>query len=445
MARWKTGLAVGIFGVTALVALGALYVRSQVKDSLEQMIALSAPVADVTYSGVTVLPSGKVRIAGIVIRPRVLPDNVTVENVEIQTPGLGFLLWGKNDVQNGKFPEKIHVAMRGLAIDLDGALARQLDSFAAAAAEKDGAVPLSNCGDVRSFDLAAYRKLGYTSLIFDFSAGYWMREQEKRMDMDFEFRMRDIGVVTLNADVSGTWQDAVQKNADIRNFKIVYKDLSLTDKIKTYCTQASGASVEQYIDSEIARSDLAFRTHWGFTPGPGVREAYRAFLAKPGEVVISGSPAADMEMATLAHFKPDDIVAMLGLRASVNGQNIDDLSLIPNEESDETEPATAAAVPASSSESAIEPQVAVSAPAPSERVTPAAPADSDGYRVVPTSELTRHVGQIVRLSLVQGVVREGDLLQVRDGVARLERRYSSGSMTFAIRLKEINRAEVLDR
>ena len=60
-----------------------------------------------------------------------------------------------------------------------------------------------------------------------------------------------------------------------------------------------------------------------------------------------------------------------------------------------------------------------------------------------TADLNRHIGKTVRVHLTHGGTREGRLVQMLDGVARVERRYPGGTMTLAIPLRQIERVEVL--
>jgi NADH-quinone oxidoreductase subunit N len=65
------------------------------------------------------------------------------------------------------------------------------------------------------------------------------------------------------------------------------------------------------------------------------------------------------------------------------------------------------------------------------------------FRAVPTTDLAGHIGKTVRLHLTHGATREGRLLRVLDGMARVERRFPGGVMTLAIPLRQIERVEVL--
>ena len=121
-------------------------------------------------------------------------------------------------------------------------------------------------------------------------------------------------------------------------------------------------------------------------------------------------------MQTLRSFKPEEIVSMLNLRVSVNGKAVTDLSMMPVRSTP-------------------------TRPAPSPAAAPGFVASE--FRAVPTADLDRHIGKTVRVHLTHGGTREGQLLQVLDGMARVMRRLPGGTMTLAIPLRQIERIEVL--
>jgi hypothetical protein len=276
---------------------------------------------------------------------------------------------------------------------------------------------------VRYFDLNAYQRLGYQSLVFDLSLGYRFQRGGGPLQVKTEWRTREHGVATVNLDfvgVSSNLRGVMATQPLLRTLEAVYQDLSFTDRLKRYCAKASGITVEQYIDSEVNRNAAAYQAQWGFVPGPGLRQAYREFLTKPGEVRVQMSPPVELDLQSLRMFKPEEIVSMLNLRVSVNGKAVTDLSVLPSP-STPTRPALSAA--------------------PSPGAAPGFAASA--FRAVPTADLGRHIGKTVRVHLTHGGTREGQLLQLLDGMARVERRLPGGTMTLAIPLRQIERVEVL--
>ncbi|MBI2554066.1 MAG: hypothetical protein HYV92_06515 [Candidatus Rokubacteria bacterium] len=418
MMRWKP--VVGLVLLVAAVVGGVtLYIRYQIKTALEDAIAELSPFAEMQYASVSVTLGGNVHIRDIEIRPRMVNDPLHIEGIEVETPGLWFLLTGAKKLSDGELPEHLRATLRGLAFNLSGPLAETFDVVMAEAMRSNGAAPLSNCGDVRYVDFNTYQRLGYQSLVFDVSLGYRFEKGGGLLRVTTEWRMRDLGVATVNLEFVGAslnLRQVMGTQPFLRAFDVVYQDLSFIDRVKRYCTQASGMTVEQYIESEVNRNAAAYKAQLGFVPGPGLRQAHREFLTRPGEVRLQGTPSVELDMQTLRLFKPEDIVSMLNLRVSVNGKAVTDLSMI--------------SVPSTPTRAALPPT--------------AGPASvTSEFRAVPTTDLAGHIGKTVRLHLTHGATREGRLVQVLDGMARVERRFPGGAMTLAISLREIERVEVL--
>ena len=415
---WKA-----LVGLVLLVAAAVggvtLYIRSEVKTALEDATSALSPVAEMRYASVSVTLRGTIRVQDIELRPRAFNDPLHIEGLEVETPGLWFLLTGKTKLRDGNLPEHLRVTLRGLAFKLDGPMGASLDRFMAAAAQSSGVPPMRNCGDVRYFDLNAYQRLGYPSFVFDVSLGYRFEKGGGPLRMTVEWRMRDLGVATANFEFVGASPSRAQAmgmQARLRTFDVVYEDQSFIDRLKRYCTKASGMSVEQYIESEVNRNASVYQKQVGFVPGPGLSQAYREFLTRPGKVHLQVKPSVELDIEMLRQFKPEDMASMLNLRVSVNGKAVTDLSMV---------------------------QVSS---APTRLMSPpsAAPgAVTNEFRAVPAADLDRHVGKTVRVHLTQGGTREGRLVQVIDRTARVERRLAGGRMTLAIPFGQIERVEVL--
>ncbi len=444
MNRWKMAIVVAVLMAVTVVGGSALYVRSQVKTALEDTITAVSPFAGARYASMSVTLGGNIHIHDVEINPRMVNESLRIEGIDIETPGLWFLLTGTKKLREGKIPEHLRIQLRGLVLNIGGPITESLDQLIALAAQANGSASMSNCGDVRYFDLKAYRRLGYQTLVFDIASGYDFEKRGGPMHVKTEWRLRDVGAATMDlefAGLSSTLNDSIATRARLRTFTFRYQDLSFADRQKRYCAEASGMTPAQYIDAEVNRSDNAYQMLWGFIPGPGLRAAYREFLTRPGEIQLQGTPAADVDLQALRLFKPDDVVSMLNLRVSVNGNAVTDLSMtvIPKQSSDDKAAATtgvsAAAAPVTAKP--LTPPVTT-------RSIPASPttAGERHFRAVAVKDLGQYINKTVRLTLRRGAVREGQLLQIASGMARVERRYEGGSAIIAIPLPEIQRAEV---
>ncbi len=439
---WKAIVALVLF-VAAAAGGVTLYARYQVKSMLDDLAAAIAPVAEMRYASLSVTPRGTVRVQDVEIRPNALNEPLRMEGIEVETPGLWFLLTGSKSLRDGQLPEHLRATFRGLAFSLNGPMALTIDRLIAGAAHSSGAPPVSNCGDIRYFDFGAYQRLGYGSLVFDISIGYRFEKGGGPLRFTLDGRVRDLGVTTVNLELAGvspSLRENMAGQPSMRAFEFVYQDLSYTDRLKRYCAQASHMTVQQYIESEVTRTAEAYGAQWGLVLGPGLREAYRQFLTKPGEVRVQGKLSADLDMPRLRLFKPAEIMSKLNLRVSVNGKAVTDLSLTP--------PRAAPELPSPTSVASRPPSTrATSLPPPSPQATPppaAAPiAVTSEFRAVPTTDLAGHIDKTVRVHLTDRTTREGRLLQVADGMARVERRLRGGVITHGIPLREIDRVEVL--
>lgn len=418
MTHWKPVVGLVLF-VAAVIGGATLYIRFKVTTAIEDAITAMSPVAEMRYAGVAVTLGGTIRVEDIEIRPRAFNDRLRVEGITLETPGLWFLLTGPKKLRDGELPEHLRATVRGLAFNLDGPMAETFDRFIAMTIQSSGAPPLSNCGSVRYFDFNAYQRLGYQSLVLDVSLGYRFEKGGGPLRITTEWRMRDLGRATVNLDFVGAPSNlrrAMAIQPLLRAFDVLYQDLSFTDRLKRYCAQASGMTIEQYIEAEVNRNAAAYQALWGFVPGPGLRQAHREFLTKPGEVRLHGTPSMELDMETLRLFKPEDIVSMLNLSVSVNGKAVTDLSMTS----------------------------VTSTPArPTLSPTAAPAAATSEFRAVPATDLAQYLDKTVRLHLAHGTIREGRLVQLLDGMARVERRFPGGTMTLGIPLRQIERVEVL--
>jgi hypothetical protein len=442
---WKA--IVGVVVVVAAAVGGAtLYIRHQVTTTLAQAASHLSPIAELRYAGVSITPNGTVRIRNVEIRPRLFDDPLRIEGIVVETPGLWFLLTGSKRFREGQLPQHLRATVRGLTVNLAGPIAESFDRAVAAAAHSSGVAAVSNCGDLRVFDSSAYRRLGYRALVFDVALGYRFEKDRGPLRVSTELRVREVGVATVTVDlvdVSPTVRDNVGRQAPLGGFEVVYQDLSYTDRLKRYCAQASGASVQHFVEAEVDRT-LAVWAHFGIAAGPGLRQAFQEFLTRPGEIRLKALPSPPVDVLTLRLLKPDDALARLNLRLSINGKAVTDVGTIAAR----AVPPTAAPPPPEAVASVASgmrrlpdpppPVVSAATPPPSAP----APAASE-FRAVSPTDLDQHVGKTVRVQLTRGAIHEGRLLPMRGGAARVERRLQGGSITVTIPLADIQRLDVL--
>ncbi len=440
--RLKTAVIVFLVAAATLVGGSMLYTRSQAKKAVEDIITVASPYAEITYRGISVTLGGKIRIQNIEIRTRLIAQTIPIEGIDIETPGLWFLLTSTGKLRDGKLPDHMRLLIRGLTFNLDGALADALEKITAAARRGSGAAD-GDCGPLQQMTLRDYRKLGYQAFVLDLGLGYRLDKSGNSATTTVEWRAREMASLDLSMQVMGLSKNVMEMvmvKPHVSKFSVVYTDLSLTDRIKRFCAEANSKTVVQYTEMLANRGDDWFQQSWGFVPGTGLRDAYRSFVNEPREVRVEGMLPDDFSPQTLALYKPEDIVGLLGLRVSVNGKSVKDLST-------STFSGTPAETPRAAVAGVDEKVAATTTEATPPTVQPAAVETPAGppSSTIPIKELGRHVGKMVRIIVTPNTVREGLLVQVGDGMARIERRYAGGSMVIAIPVGHIERAELMDK
>ena len=448
----KAGIALALLVAVGYGGLKA-YVYFQARGALKQFIAVVSPFAFVQYGGIgSTLHRGAVHLTNVRVTPNGMSEGITVDRLTLEPGGLWTLLSLRRRLDARDFPESLGIEAQGVTIPLDGDLVRKVEALAKAHGPNPGAAPgAPHCAGLSTFGPGHLRKLGYQSLVSNLQVRYHYDRGASRLQIDMEGATHDLSSVTLAMTLKGPIRlpraGTLRTMPQIPELTFVYKDVGYTERLKRYCAQATGTSVEDYIKSEVSQSPEAFQQQWGFSPGPGLREAYRSFLTAPGELYVRIAPSSDFPASGMALHKPDDLLAMLNPTVKVNGQRVDDLSfnvLEPTQLAAQEQPVDAGA-PAASAD-------AGSAPAPGPRPrarrayedVPTASTRERKYQNIAVDDLPKSVGEYVRLTVGGDHVREGSLTRVLNGVAYVEVRLAaSNTIVVQIPFGNIVTAEVL--
>lgn len=421
------------------------YVHRTVKNGLEQLTQAAAPFVSIRYGKIDSSLTGSITVRDVQFQPTGLTDIIPVDEIEIRLSGPGALLTARNRIEAGENPEVERVTLRGLSLDLRSSMMSSLDALIGTMVDSGNFPREQHCGDIRYFGPRAYRRLGYESLVMDIAVSEQREPFLNRLTLNIDWRTRDMAQLETSVVLTGIPGNLKKAKAgeldpQVASFKAVYRDLSYTERVKKLCAEAGGISVEEYVRL-ITEDDAALAASWGAIPGPGLRDAYRRFIEKPGEVRVEAKPADGLDPRNLALYKPQDLISMLNLNLQVNGEPVTDLSI----RSASNAPAGAAPEPGQ--------QAGVDAPtagSPDAVTPPAAPAVAQpqkppqpGYREVSFDELPQHIGRKLRLHAPDRV-HEGILVELDQKSVTIARQYrGSGSMTYKVPRNGIRKAEAL--
>ncbi len=449
----------------SLLLVGAVYIGVKgfiyfkVKSQLDDAIAMAGPFVEVEYGGISSGLDGRISIEDIGITPPGLGDRLQVDALSVQWPHIGYLFsgMGATPAQMQELPPKMTLILEGLHLPTTGPLAdsfhmQQKQRLAGLSPAGENPDACSLYGTLGGED---YNAIGYDELILDASFGFELDEVNPEAVVHLDYRMRGMQTLSMDLTLAGIRQPAAMMMGmvpQLKEYTASFRaDPQFTARVINYCAGLRKQSREEYIRAVAAESG------GGFVPGAGMRRAIRRFLENPGEVLISMRPAQPLDVTTLVHYSPEDMVALLGLQIQVGGEQLQDLSfdLSVPKGSGGARPGPGR-MPGNAGldlggvgggpgivrgmESAAQSPPVV---AGTQRRHAGASRPQRRYLATRTNDLKRYVGRDVRLFTHAGKKpRSGVLVSVKDGQAHVEQRIHSGTMTTHVPMAEIKTAEV---
>ena len=421
------------------------YIYYKFKNAVDDVVAIAQPFARVEYGGLGSSFDGTLTVEDIAISPWVFDDEVRMQAVEIQGPGLGFLLRGAKQFKRGEMPEKMRFAMKGVRLDVDGELLGALrDAQSSDWALMMGIQDSNTCGMGQIFGPWNMRELGYDSLVIDVSADFNFDKAINELRMEMDYSAPGIESTSMQMTLSGMTPLAAMRTRvqpQLDDFTMKYSmDPSYASKAIEYCAEAHDKTVDEFIQWMVSEDNEYYTHNLGIVPGPGIRGALERFLKNPDEIRISAQPPTALDPSGLQFYKPEDIIDMLGLQVFVNNEPVQDLSFqVADTSRFKRKPTTkleSAKTTTRASGDVRRPRVA---PA---RDKTSSTQGTGSYRLVNTRALRNHVGKRVRLHTTGGRPRNGWLTEIRDGQAVVVPDQYGGGVSIHVPLTGINKAEV---
>jgi hypothetical protein len=417
-----THIAAGVV-LAGASAFGAAkgYAHWRVNSQLEELARALSPYAELRWDGISTELSGGIEVSGLTIAPRVLPEDIAIEAVRIDT-GDPRLLFSGLPRRAHEAPEKLSVAVRGLRIPLTGSL---LDSL-----EKgNGGRRPDACGPAGMPGPAMLAAMGVSALELDVGADLEAPKGEGRMRLAFNYATRGVDQMNASVAVGGVDQGLpALREATLRYQPNAEAYARMTD----HCARRRGSDRETYLRALASESDAAFAERFGVAPGPGLRDAIARYLQQPGEVKVVLRPDAELVLAPGAQHSLQYWIEAAGLALYVNGQLVEDLSVLPAATTIAPRPGDA------------EPDRVVGAERDATAV--AVSTGPAGFRERPLADIGKYLDHRVRVHTRDGKPpREGRLKHVDAVQADVDQRHSGGHLVAHLRLEQISRLEVYTR
>ncbi len=438
----KVRSAAAVILLSALAVYAGLkwYVYYQTRTTVQRFIEQVSPAVSIEYRGISsTLGAGTVQIDELQFRPYSLTDAVYLRALVLRLGSLPSLFKLLRRADDKTLPASLSLTLQGASASLDGAVLRSADGFLTAAAAAAGAAESTpHCGNQQPVGFAFLRRLGYETLILDVQLRYNASKEANTLAVGFDVDVRDVGRVVVDMQFAGTPAEIsdLKNPPPLKEFELVYKDLSYQDRLKRYCMQVAKLTEAQYLDAEVEHA--LFYRQAGIVPGPGLREAYREFLTKPGsELRLRARPSESFNPRGVRFYQPTEVLQQLNMSVSVNDKPIEDLSF------SFTTPTTAQPKrPEEKTAGATNPPESTAGPPSVDRAISARDDPADDFEIVQVGDLARYVNRTVRLHEIGQQPREGILTQVTSTAAMVERRYQGGNIVIKIPLAKRDKAEV---
>lgn len=416
-----------------------LMVSRNVEASLQQVAAALAPYAALRYGEVTTGHGGTVRVSKVEIQPRGMNVALPVESIEIETPGVMYLLTrAGSGLWSDARPETLRIEARDLVLDLGSEAGGLIDQLAALTAQP-GAAGLPHCGNHSQVGLQAWRDMGINRLRIDGTIDYSADTTKDTARLAIAATSKDLAAIRAEAALSQV-QAHSRSSPWLRGYlsevRVVYKDEGYLDVLRRFCASASAIELPDFNEAEAGEAGSIFLRQWGITPGPALRTAYREFLAKPDTLQLDFAMPPDFKVENTGLYNASDLADSLSFTVSLNGKRADEqqYGFRPPREGPSQAVLAARAVLAEMDKPRVPPRKGES------------PGIVDApkfvFHDVPKEQLHRYIGKQVRFHVTGSSVREGLLTGIDGGLAHVQRQRGDSEMTLTIALRHVERVEV---
>lgn len=437
--------------VVASIAAGIKgFVHHKYKENLNNALRMAEGVALIRYRDFsTSLLSGSLAIEGITVSSPYLPSDLSIDKVEIQTPGPVFMITAAKSLQGKEFPEKMGLRVTGFDVGLGEGLGTWIDSLV----KRIDPVyrPYQNlCGGRTVFGPSDWKEMGYKSLSMDANLSYQFDSSSKTFNIQTDEQIEGMGRVKFSMSISGPSSPSMMgfiqgKPPTVGNLSVNIQDTGYTAREVSFCAGLDKMEKSAYIKAKKQQSDKFYFASWGFAPGAGIREALADYLTQPGSIQITAHPSADFNPVMLQSYSGKDLARLLNIELMVNNKSIDDLSFtLPDRAFSEDLQARLEAqmdmskfvggVTAPGSDESTFKKTEIPEFKQREIIKPK-------YYVVELAGIEKYRGERVRITTHSGQEREGILISTDSSTLFVERRVHSGKFTMQVARNDVKTIE----
>jgi hypothetical protein len=431
---------VSVVAILVLAVTGAWgYLWYSTKQQVDEMVTLAKPFADISYGGIDISPTGAISINRLQIILNAINDVVSIGAIRLQAPNILALLNIRHQLSNGQLPEALSISLQNLALSLEGGLLGANQTVLAQQGSLENLDALG-CGAILAFGSTEWQEMGYKNLTSDLTLSYRIDRAHNLLSLQMASRSQEWASIegelefATTVPLSSIMELVTGLTAKVAKLNLAVHDSGFNQRRNTYCAAKAGKAVDAYIADHARLVAEKLRAH-GINLGPGLLDAYRDYLSPGGRLTLAASPPSPIDPSEFRFYKADDIVKLAGLKATINDKPVNDLSL-------SWDSAKLAQTLAIKTQAPVEPEKITVAPSigPTPEMTVSV---KKTFHPIATSELSKHVGKIIKIKTTTNSQYNGKLEGVNEGYINITIRKPNGSATLSLRLNELTQAEVL--
>lgn len=201
-----------LLAILALVAGINGYIHHQFKTNIDNALRSIQVFAQVKYSDLsTSILSGEVKLKNVRISGAFLPEEITLGNITLETPGFTYMLSGPENLKKMEFPAHLGFAIDDFYFDLHGETAEWLDKLVKRM-QPLYASERKICGGKSIFGPSDYKEMGYTRLLSSMRIAYDFNERNKTLNLSMTSDTRNMGNVKANINITNIASMSSDKN-----------------------------------------------------------------------------------------------------------------------------------------------------------------------------------------------------------------------------------------
>jgi hypothetical protein len=274
------------------------------------------PFADVTYKNVVATMDGQLQIEGVTVRMTQFQDDLTIDSVNVLTPGFLFLLGFENDGGNFKFPEQLGVELKGVHASVDADYMWQLENMRPQATTRE-LTAADQCASTYGMTSTALKKFGYYEMNADFHAVF--RREADNVKMDIGAHLTEMYDFDLTLTLSGiTDPTAIARGARplLVDARLDFVDRSLNGRILAHCAEQK-ISADEVIAAQVVEIETLARES-GMELDAMLIEPYTEFLRGKQRFTVTSQPSKPVDLTQIGLYKPSDVPNLLNLTAEAS-------------------------------------------------------------------------------------------------------------------------------